>query len=94
MDVTNEVIRKIRVVYRLSLAELGALLDVSESHMCRIESGERPLTAEMTRKLTDELALTPDKLTRVITLYNDLYGARTARESVRKRISGMSTVFA
>lgn len=69
--IDNRVLHLIRSVYRLTLAELGALLDISESHMCRIERGERTLTPALRSKLVAELELTPDKLTRILSIYDE-----------------------
>lgn len=64
-------VKKLRLVYRLSLAEMAALLGVSESHLWRVEKGERPINETMRRRCVEELELTPDKLTRLLDIYRD-----------------------
>lgn len=77
MTIDSDVIRKVRAVYRLSLAEMAALLDVSESHLCRIENNERSITSAVRRNLIDEFGLNEAKLVRILELYDefDLKGA-------------------
>jgi transcriptional regulator with XRE-family HTH domain len=78
------VLRKIRDFYELSLAEMCELLGVSESHLCRVENGERPVTERMVRNLRDEIDLTPDKLTRILAHESEVNALGKARGKVRK----------
>lgn len=93
MAIRNEEVRKLRSVYRLTLRDMGALLDVSESHICRIEHGERVVTQEIAEKLTDELALTPEKLARILSMYDSLT-EEVARGSTSERTYGFQPSFA
>ncbi|MGG1600964.1 hypothetical protein [Paenibacillus naphthalenovorans] len=69
--IDSQVIRKIRAVYRLSLREMGALLSVSESHLCRIEKNERIITPTIRSNLIQEFALDDSKLVRILALYDE-----------------------
>jgi transcriptional regulator with XRE-family HTH domain len=71
MVITTETLRKIRAVYRLSLEEMGLLIGVSRSHLCRIEKGERQLSARLKQNVIEALELTESKLTRILQIYND-----------------------
>uniref|UniRef100_A0AAE9IIH8 Helix-turn-helix transcriptional regulator n=2 Tax=Paenibacillus polymyxa TaxID=1406 RepID=A0AAE9IIH8_PAEPO len=64
-------VKKLRLVYRLSLAEMAALLGVSESHLWRVEKGERPINETMRQRCVEELELSPPKLERLTEIYRD-----------------------
>lgn len=72
MSIDATTFKLIRAVYRLTLADVAALLDVTESHICRIERGERPISDRLLRKFTSELSLTPDKLARISAIYAEI----------------------
>lgn len=71
--IDSQVIHKIRKVYRLSLADMAALLNVTESYLCRIEKKQRSLSERVRRNLIDEFALTPDKLERITGIYAEFH---------------------
>ncbi|MBQ1349441.1 MAG: helix-turn-helix transcriptional regulator [Ruminococcus sp.] len=55
-------IKKFRKEKRLTLKELGAMCDISESAMQRIESGARNPSFEVLLKLTDALGHSSDEI--------------------------------
>lgn len=69
--IDSDVLHKIRQVYRLTLDEMAALLNVSKSHLCRIEKSERTLTPTIRGHLISEFHLTPDKLAKILRLYDE-----------------------
>jgi transcriptional regulator with XRE-family HTH domain len=72
MSIVNERnIALIRTVYRLSCAELGALMGVSGRFVSYIERGAKNLPRERAEQLARELDLTPSKLERLITHYEE-----------------------
>lgn len=79
MKITREQLRVIRKVYRLTLAEMAALLDVSDSLLCRIERGDRVLTDGLARRVVDEFELTPEKLVRIYEVYYEFGGQAPRR---------------
>lgn len=70
MQVTPEMIRILRQVYRLTLADMAALLDLSTAGVWRIEHGERPITANIIAKIKKEFELTPEKYAKVLEFYS------------------------
>jgi len=71
MQITPETLSKVRKVYRLTQAEIGALCDVSDAYINMIERGKRPVSDRLRNKLIDELAMTPDKLARILENYEE-----------------------
>jgi transcriptional regulator with XRE-family HTH domain len=49
-------LRMMRQTHRVGLREMAALVGVSASHLSRVESGERPATAELTERLCAVIA--------------------------------------
>lgn len=70
--ITADNLRKIRLVYRLSQAEFGALAGVSASYINQVERGKCCLSDRVRRALTDELEMTPDKLAQILRLYDEM----------------------
>lgn len=52
-------LRMMRETHRVTLREMADLVGVSASHLSRIESGERPATADLTARLCDVIAALP-----------------------------------
>jgi transcriptional regulator with XRE-family HTH domain len=72
MSIVNEGnLALIRAVYRLSCEELGALMGVSGRFISHIERGSRNLPQARADRLSEELALTPDKLARLTAVYEE-----------------------
>ncbi|MHA7964957.1 helix-turn-helix domain-containing protein [Paenibacillus sp. CAU 1782] len=72
MSIVNERnIAHIRAVYRLSCAEFGALMGVSGRFVSYIERGEKNLPRDRAEQLVRELSLTPSKLERLFTHYEE-----------------------
>lgn len=70
-------IGKIRKIYRLTLEDMGALIDVSGVFISYVERGHRNLSSVKAIALQRELDLTPDKLERLIEAYEEtLIGVR------------------
>jgi transcriptional regulator with XRE-family HTH domain len=69
MQLNNEVLQVIRSVYRLSLREMSLLLNISESHLCRIEKNKRSVTQAIRKRTIEEFGLTPEKLTQILAIY-------------------------
>lgn len=82
MIVTESMLYKIRNVYRLSLAEMGDLLDVSATYVHLIENGSRRLTETIRDKLVAEFDLTPEKLAEILRIYEEY---NDIKERLRKR---------
>jgi transcriptional regulator with XRE-family HTH domain len=72
MLIDGNTLRKIREVYRLSRDEMGALLGVSGRFIHYVERGERNLPRERAEMLADELALTPEKLARILAIHDEM----------------------
>lgn len=49
----------IRDTHHASLRTVAAAVGISASHLSRVESGERPATPELTRRITAALATLP-----------------------------------
>lgn len=85
MTITPETVQIIRQVYRLTLADMAALLNTSTAGLWRIEHGERPLDANMIAAIKREFALTDEKLARIYRIYAETGGMPAKRmRSVEK----------
>lgn len=62
---------KLRKVYRMSCEEFGALMDVTGRFVRFVESGDRKLPQNRADILVRELELTPDKLARLLAIYDE-----------------------
>lgn len=62
---------KLRKVYRMSCEEFGALMNVTGRFVRFIESGDRKLPQYRADILVRELELTPDKLARLLAIYDE-----------------------
>lgn len=52
-------LRMMREHHRVSLRDLAGMVGVSASHLSRVESGERPATADLTERLCTAIASLP-----------------------------------
>ncbi|MCM3032829.1 helix-turn-helix domain-containing protein [Niallia sp. MER 6] len=71
MYLTADEFYKIRKVYRLTQTEVGALCEVSPAYINMIEKGSRNLSERVKRRLITELKLTPEKLARILAIYEE-----------------------
>lgn len=71
MNINGTDLFKIREVYRLSGAEMAALVEVSEALIYFIEQGKRVLTERTKQRLIDALELSPDKLKKILSIYDE-----------------------
>lgn len=71
MRITADEARLIRKVYRLTLEDMAALCDVSISLISKVEKGHRKLSDRLQQRLVNEFELTPDKLARILEIYNE-----------------------
>lgn len=71
MTITADTLFKLRKLYRLSQAELGALCGVSDAFINQIERGKRNVSERVRCAVTKELEITPDKLARLLTIYDE-----------------------
>ncbi|ARK31856.1 helix-turn-helix transcriptional regulator [Halalkalibacter krulwichiae] len=71
MKLTPLQLKKVRKVYGLTFGELGALLNVTDAHLCNIEKGKRRLTDRLMLRLSHELELTDEKLERINSIYDE-----------------------
>lgn len=52
-------LRMMRQAHRVNLRKMAERVGISASHLSRVESGERPATAELTARICDEIAKLP-----------------------------------
>jgi len=71
MTLTADDFYKVRWYFRLTQEEMAAICNISGAQISRIESGKRNLTERVKRRLNSELQLTPDKLARILEIYNE-----------------------
>ncbi|MEK6993455.1 helix-turn-helix transcriptional regulator [Paenibacillus sp. FSL K6-1566] len=71
MTITADTMFKLRKVYRLSQAEIGAMCGVSDAFINQIERGKRSLSDRIKHGLIREFELTPEKLARVLAIYEE-----------------------
>lgn len=71
MQIKADEFYKIRKVYRLSTEEFAALCDITGAYVNMIENNKRNLTERVKRRLIEELQLTPEKLARILEVYNE-----------------------
>ncbi|MDR4956262.1 helix-turn-helix domain-containing protein [Bacillus sonorensis] len=69
MELTGDQVLKIRRIYRLSQKDVADLTGVSEAFICMIEKGKRKITPKVSGRLTDKLALNPDKVISLLEFY-------------------------
>ena len=62
---------KVRKVFRLTQEDVAALADVSAAFINQIERKKRPMSERVRTKLTDELGLSAEKLSRILSLYDE-----------------------
>ena len=71
MQLTAEQLYKIRKVYRLTQADIGALADVSDAYINQVELGKRKLSRKVNDKIVEELRLSPDKLSQILAVFKE-----------------------
>lgn len=71
MMIDGVTLRKLREVYRSTREDFGALMNVTGRFVSYVESGDRKLPQYRADMLVRELELTPDKLARLMTVYEE-----------------------
>lgn len=71
MRITADDLKVIKDVYRLKLDEIGAMLGVSASYVCRIIRGNRSMTKRVSDRIVERFQLTPEKLDRIHAVYEE-----------------------
>lgn len=71
MVITADTMKKLRKVHRLTQAELGARCGVSDVFINRIERGKKNVSEKVSRAIIAEFELTPDKLARMLAIYDE-----------------------
>lgn len=71
MMIDGVTLRKLREVYRSTREDFGALMNVTGRFVSYVESGDRKLPQYRADMLVRELELTPDKLERLMTVYEE-----------------------
>lgn len=80
MVLTGLILHKIRKVHQLTQREMADLLGVSDSLITRIEKGERRVTPKLAEVIVQEFALTDEKLTKILAIYDE-YQCRALQPS-------------
>ncbi|EOQ06922.1 MULTISPECIES: helix-turn-helix domain-containing protein [Bacillus cereus group] len=62
MKIKGSYIRELRKQKKLTQKQLGKLSDISESMVCKIESGEKSTSIENLKKIANSLSTTMDDL--------------------------------
>ncbi|QWI52538.1 helix-turn-helix domain-containing protein [Bacillus mycoides] len=62
MKIKGSYIRELRKRNNLTQKQLGILSDISESMVCKIESGEKSTSIENLKKIANSLSTTMDDL--------------------------------
>lgn len=70
MQLNGKTLRKIRIAYKLTQAEMGALLGCTASFINKIERGKYPLTDNIRETVMKEFKLTPEKVALLLDEYN------------------------
>ncbi|EGG36565.1 helix-turn-helix domain-containing protein [Paenibacillus sp. HGF5] len=71
MMIDGVTLRKLREVYRSTREDFGALMNVTGRFVSYVESGDRKLPQYRADMLVRELELTPDKLARLMAVYEE-----------------------
>lgn len=71
MMIDGVTLRKLREVYRSTREDFGALMNVTGRFVSYVESGDRKLPQYRADMLARELELTPDKLARLMAVYEE-----------------------
>lgn len=71
MLIEGETLRKVREVYRMNREEFGALMGVTGRFVSYVEAGDRKLPQYRADILAHEIGLTPEKLTRLLAIYDE-----------------------
>lgn len=71
MMIDGVTLRKLREVYRSTREDFGVLMNVTGRFVSYVESGDRKLPQYRADMLVRELELTPDKLARLMAVYEE-----------------------
>ena len=70
MHLNGVTLRKIRIAYGLTQADMGALLDCTAGMVNKIERGKYPMTDNIRKAINRELNLTPEKVEALLAEYD------------------------
>lgn len=70
--INGETLRKIRIAYKLTQSEIGALCNVTDAMINKIERGKYPMTDAVLLALNEELSLTAEKVIVLLAEYDRL----------------------
>ncbi len=71
MNITALDFARIRHVYHLTMDEYGLLLGITAAYVNNIEKGKCRFTERVKQRLVEELELTPEKLQRILSIYDE-----------------------
>lgn len=57
----GKAVRKLRIDYDINLSELATSIGVSSAFLSAVETGKKPISAELIKKITNVLGLTKDE---------------------------------
>ena len=57
----GKAVRKLRIDYDINLSELATSIGVSSAFLSAVETGKKPISAELITKITNALGLTKDE---------------------------------
>ena len=81
MKIDGEILRRIRIAYKLTQTELGALCNVTASMINQIERGKYPMTDSVLKALVRELSLTPEKIAVLLAEYDKIAARKRLAKS-------------
>lgn len=85
MHLNGKTLRKIRIAYKLTQAEMGALLGCTASFINKIERGKYPMTDHIREKVAEEFKLTPEKVSALLDEYNRIMLRKSAANRRKTR---------
>lgn len=77
----EQTLEAVRKFHRLSQTEIAALLNVSQSYIAHLESGNKPVTQSISDRIMNVLELTPDKLAMILAAHEAYKATQQALEA-------------
>ncbi len=71
VTISNDTIRKLKDVYRLSNAEMGYLTDLSQEYIRKLTVDERRVTPRVAQRIIDAFELDAEKLAKIYEIYEE-----------------------
>ncbi|WP_088006577.1 helix-turn-helix domain-containing protein [Indiicoccus explosivorum] len=84
VHITKEKLYRIRRVHALTVAQMGALLGVTDGYVSQMETGYAPITRRMERKIIEAFNLTPNTMRGITLYYNRFIRDYGDKERVKK----------